>query len=328
MKGQFVISLDFEKFWGVFDSLCEDNYKENLLNVDMVIDKLLILANQYNIKLTFATVGFLFNKNKSELIQNIPKNLPTYTDTSHNPYSLIDALSEDDITQKLHYAYEALEKIKKSSLHEIATHTYSHYYCLEDGQTLKQFDSDIKMAKKVALNLGVSIKSIVFPRNQVNLEYINICHNNGIVAFRGHEEHNIYMPKPKKETKRPTDRAYRILDAYWNFTGNHIYDLEKLKSENYIINIPSSYFLRPYNSKLFFLEAFKVNRVRNSMTKAAKNGYLFHLWFHPHNFGKNTENNFKNLENIFKTYQKLKKKYGFESSTMSELAEKLRAKEL
>ena len=64
------------------------------------------------------------------------------------------------------------------------------------------------------------------------------------------------------------------------------------------------------------------------MTKAAKNGYLFHLWFHPHNFGKNTENNFKNLENIFKTYQKLKKKYGFESSTMSELAEKLRAKEL
>ena len=54
MKGQFIISLDFEKFWGVFDSKSLDTYAENLNAVDSVVEKLLTLADSYNVKLTFA----------------------------------------------------------------------------------------------------------------------------------------------------------------------------------------------------------------------------------------------------------------------------------
>ena len=60
------------------------------------------------------------------------------------------------------------------------------------------------------------------------------------------------------------------------------------------------------------------------MKHAAKNGLLYHLWWHPHNFGANTEENFKTLEEILKYYEFLNKKYGFESKTMKDTGEMMR----
>ena len=55
------------------------------------------------------------------------------------------------------------------------------------------------------------------------------------------------------------------------------------------------------------------------MKYAAKNNEVFHLWWHPHNFGSNMEENFYNLEEILKEYTKLNNKYDFKSSTMTGL---------
>ena len=40
-NGHFVISLDFELHWGLFDLMSVDQYQENLANVGKVIDGLL-----------------------------------------------------------------------------------------------------------------------------------------------------------------------------------------------------------------------------------------------------------------------------------------------
>ena len=55
------------------------------------------------------------------------------------------------------------------------------------------------------------------------------------------------------------------------------------------------------------------------MTYAAKRNETYHLWWHPHNFGANINENFKNLETIFKTYQKLNEIHNFQSITMTNL---------
>ncbi len=55
------------------------------------------------------------------------------------------------------------------------------------------------------------------------------------------------------------------------------------------------------------------------MTYAAKNNQVYHLWWHPHNFGNDLENNFKSLEKIIKHYSFLNKMYGFESKNMNNL---------
>ena len=97
MNGHFVLSLDFEKHWGVFDKRTVESYEKNLENVDIVVAELINLADKYNVKLTFATVGFLFAKNKEELIKFSPQNKPNYTNTKRSPYPLINSIGESVI---------------------------------------------------------------------------------------------------------------------------------------------------------------------------------------------------------------------------------------
>lgn len=323
MKGQFVISLDFEKYWGMFDHMPIDVYRENIDNVDIIVDKLLKLSNQYGVKLTFATVGLLFNKDKESFSKNTPKATPTYTNKSYSPYNTFNELGDSENISKYYSAHNSILKIKKDANHEIGTHTYCHYYCVEEGQTKNQFEADLKMAIKVAKDLDIDIKSIVFPRNQSNKEYFEICEKNGILSYRGNENYFIYKHRPQSKNKSTLLRVLRLLDAYINISGHHKYNLDELKTSN-LINIPSSYFLRSYMNKLSFLEPLKLRRVYKTMTLAAKKNELYHLWFHPHNFANKTDENFKNLESIFKKYAQLNKQYDFESTTMTGLANKLK----
>jgi hypothetical protein len=89
------------------------------------------------------------------------------------------------------------------------------------------------------------------------------------------------------------------------------------------INIPSSRFLRPYDRKLEFIDWLRLRRIKKSMTHAAENNLMFHLWWHPHNFGINQLENFAFLEEILVHYRYLHEKYAFESYTMTELANEL-----
>ena len=63
---------------------------------------------------------------------------------------------------------------------EIGTHTFSHYYCLEDGQTNEQFKEDLIAAVSIAKSKNIATESIVFPRNQYSPEAIAICAEHGI----------------------------------------------------------------------------------------------------------------------------------------------------
>lgn len=320
-NGTFVISLDYEIHWGTFDAMTLDAYGNNLKSVNTVIDRLLILCDKYDVKLTFATVGMLFAKTKEELLKFNPSLIPSYENNILDTYKLIDEIGNSESEDDLHYAQSTIKKIEKTA-HEIGTHTYSHYNCLVKGQTIEQFEEDIIAAKKIGKHLDIDVESIVFPKNQVNGPYLDICYKHGITSYRGTENSDIYNTKDKKFKKYfvPLIRLSRLIDSYINITGHNTYDVLKInKLKNKIINLPSSRFLRPYFSKLSFLENLKVRRVKKSMRHAAKRDELYHLWWHPHNFGSNIDENFENLENIFKEYKALNIKYKFQSVTMTEL---------
>ncbi len=322
MKGSFVISLDYEIHWGVFDAMSLDTYGNNLKNVNIVIDRLLELCEVYNVKITFATVGMLFADKKETLLKYNPTNIPSYKNDALNPFNLLNSVGVDEDDDQLHYANSTIHKIKNNGNHEIGTHTYSHYNCLAQGQTLEQFEEDVKAAKNIAKPLNIDVESIVFPKNQVNDDYLKVCYENGIKSYRGTEKSTIYNTKssPFKKKLVPLIRLGRLMDGYINVTGHNTYNVAKLNSnKEWIVNLPSSRFLRPFHSKLSFLESFKVKRIVNSMTHAAKNNEMFHLWWHPHNFGANIDENFNNLETIFKSYSDLNQKYSFKSKTMTEL---------
>lgn len=320
-NGTFVISLDYEIHWGTFDAMTIEEYGSNLENVNNVIDRLLIISDKYNVKLTFATVGMLFARNKEELLKFNPSKTPSYDKKELDTYRLIDKIGDNEKEDKLHYAQSVIKRINKETNHEIGTHTYSHYNCLVGGQTLKQFEEDVIAAKRIAKHINIDVKSIVFPKNQVNEPYLNTCHKHGIISYRGTEQSFIYNTKYKHIKKYfvPLIRLTRLIDGYINITGHNTYKVFKINQSNKIVNLPSSRFLRPYFQKLKFLEKLKIRRVKKSMRYAAKNNELYHLWWHPHNFGANMNENFINLEKIFKEFDKLNKKYNFQSNTMTEL---------
>jgi len=316
-NGIFTISLDFELYWGVRDKRSVDNYKENLFGARSAIPEILKLFAKYEIHATWAAVGFLFFNDINELKKNSPKECPNYKNNNLSPYKYINETHE--LIKELHFAPELIQLIMEHDHQEIGTHTFSHYYCLEDGQTADQFHADIKAAIAIANQKGIAIKSLIFPRNQTNKNYISIIKNLGILCYRGNQPAWIYNASEDSGQSR-FQRAVRLLDAYLNLSGHNTYEL-KICLDETPFNILASRFLRPYSKRLAFAEPLRIKRITDSMTYAAINKQIYHLWWHPHNFGKYTKENLNMLEKILSHYQKLRNQYAMTSRNMEEISQ-------
>lgn len=317
VNGCFVISLDFEMMWGGIDIWTPNDYgKSHVEQVRDVIKRLIDLFNKYHVHATFATVGLMMNHDKKEATENLPYSVPTYNDNKKSPYynQYINHIENKD--EHLYFAPDLIEFLKVQPGIEIGTHTYSHYYCWEEGQTIEQFDADINMACKVAKENGIQLNSIVFPRNQVSDEHLKICAKYGIQTYRGNPKK--YFENTNNRFRVLYKKASRLLDAYINWGGVTCTPYHEIYLNEKPLNIPASRMLRPYMKKLCFLEPLRKRRLKKEMIYAAENHELYHLWWHPHNFGADMEKNFSFLEDILKCYQKCNQKYGMQSMTMNE----------
>jgi len=319
-KGQLIISLDFELMWGVRDKRTIENYGENVRGVRQVIPSLLHLFEQYHINATFATVGFLFARDKEELLQYRPAVLPEYDKKNYSAYenNYFDRVGSSEKEDIFHFAASLIRMIQQHPQHEIASHTFSHFYCLENASLLS-FEHDLMAAKKIAGNYGIELKTIVFPRNQYSSKHIDVCKKLGFIAYRGNQSSFIYKPR-KNEDINLLIRGARLTDAYINLTGHHSFDPIQNKT---MVNIPASCFLRPYSGNLKWADGLRLKRIKNSMLYAARNQKAYHLWWHPHNFGINLKENLSFLEEILKYYQHLHQQFGMESKTMKTIAEEI-----
>ena len=314
-KGVFTISLDFELFWGVRDHRTLENYGSNIRNVHSVVPRLLELFEKYGVHCTWATVGFLFLKNKQEIIENLPALFPDYLLKEYDPYAYI---KHEELEPVYHFAPHLIEQITRTPGQEIGTHTFSHFYSLERNTRIEEFKEDIVSAIKVAEKNNIKIRSIVFPRNQYAAEHIETCRQQGIKVYRGNEASGVYRPV-SRENESIFRRALRFADTFINITGHHCHPLPVASD---IINVPASRFLRPFNPRFRILDPLKFKRITKSLQYAASHGLIYHLWWHPHNFGRYMNENFKFLENILKVYQGLYQKQEMESLNLYEFFSK------
>ncbi len=315
--GTMVISLDFELYWGVRDQLGLDEYKENLLGARRVIPRMLELFDRYHVHATWATVGFLFYGNKHDLMHDLPLEKPNYLDGGLSPYPHFFAVGKDEAEDPFHFASSLIDQIKAVPFQEIGSHTFSHYYCLEEGQSAEEFDADLQAAVQASLKKGITSKSIVFPRNQVNADYLDVCEKHGFTSYRGTEQSAVYHAGPLTEKQQAWKRGIRLMDAYMNITGHHIHSIK----ESALVNVPSSRYLRPYKERSKWAEPLKLRRIKKSMTKAAKEKKVFHLWWHPHDFGRHIEENCRFLTEILNHYRELESAYGMKSLNMGEVGD-------
>ena len=279
-KGILTISFDFELYWGVRDKHTIQQYRNNLYGTGNAIKGILALFTEYNIHATWATVGFLFFNSLNELKQNLPSKQPDYTSRSLSPYNYID--EHEQLDKTCHFASELIERIKNCDGQEIGAHTFSHYYCLENGQNVDTFKEDITFAINIAKSKGITTSSLALPRNQCNLFYHSVLKELGIKCYRENEKNWAYKATNEKQ-QDILKRAIRLLDAYFNLTGYHTYSLQECGNEKPFM-IPSSRFLRPWSKKLAYFDNLRLNRIKSAMKDAALNHNVFHIWWHPHNF--------------------------------------------
>ena len=314
MAGTLIVSLDFELFWGMLDFCALEDYQDNVLGGRKAIPQMLELFQKYGIHATWATVGFLFAKNRQELEPFFPEQAlrPGYEDPRLDPYPWFDKIGEDETRAPCFFANSLIRQVAVTPGQEIGSHTFCHYYCREKGQTVEQFAADMRAAKVIAKQYGYDVTSVILPRNQCQPEYTRVLADCGYTAFRDLENDWIH----RKVKIRILERAFILLDAYLPLTvGGY-----RPKKENGVWNLTGSKMYRPIMDKLFFLERLKMRRIKGQMRHAAKHGLTYHLWWHPHNVGVRTEEHLAQLEELFRYYEILKDKYGMESLNMREAA--------
>ena len=311
-QGTLVISLDFELVWGIFDHVQLLDKKTYFNNTLSAIPKMVSMFEENDIAVTWATVGMLFNESWEEWEANVPSVLPTYANKKLDAYSFGKQHQKSGFDSYF-FAPHLIRMIQSTKKQEVATHTYSHYYCLEKGQTIDQFEADINQASKIAQKFSVALKSLVFPRNQFNKEYLEVCSKNKIETVRTNPN-SWYWDTTKPETF--LSKLNRTADAYFPL-GKKSYSLSDIETQE-IFCQPASRFLRPQHTS-GILNGLRLNRIKNEMIQAAKNGEVYHLWWHPHNFGMHTEDSLKTLQAIIDVFSFCRKEFGMKSETMKQL---------
>lgn len=317
-NGIFCISLDFELHWGCIETkrVMNENAQQYFYNTRKAIPEMLSLFKSHDIHVTWAIVGMLFNKNTSEWNDNIPKVIPTYLKKEVCSYEWINQHGFIHNEDPFHFAPGLIEQIKNTPNQEIGTHTYSHYFCLEPGQTKEQFRADLEVAIELASSQGLKLDSLVFPRNQFNEDYLSVCKELSISSVRSNP--NVWYWSPASSAGLLT-KIFRSGDAYLQFDKDKSIPLNKLKIDSNPMLLPASRLYRPWKPDFKFQNRWKLKRIINEMTSAAKKGNYYHIWWHPHNFGNHPEQCLQELKVILNHFQYLKEKYGFRSMTMKEI---------
>jgi peptidoglycan/xylan/chitin deacetylase (PgdA/CDA1 family) len=321
-SGALVISLDFELYWGVRDKRSFEDYREHLLGVHEVVPRLLSLFSNYGIHATWAVVGMLLLDDYEELLRYRPERLPRYHRAELDPYSYADRTKWTPDLLPLHFAPGLVRAVHGTPHQEVGCHTFSHYYCLEEPEDLESFESDLVAAKRVSLEkLGVAIESLVFPRNQYSARHLAVAARHGILAVRGNPDSWLWQPRAEFE-QRAILRAGRLLDAYLPLPR-----LGRSRSDAGcadLTDVRASRFLRPWSARLSALEPVKVRRICAELREAGRTGGIYHLWWHPHNFGREPARNLAGLAEILDTFAELSASHGMQSWTMAEAARSAR----
>lgn len=314
MAGRLVVSLDFELMWGVRDHRSAAQYGDAIMGGRQAIPQMLELFSARSIRATWATVGLLFARNRDEMRAYAPQIQPDYDEAGLSPYPALDQIGQNESQDPLHFGCSLLDRIAQTEGQEIASHTYGHVYALEPGMTAQAWHADLSAAVAIAGQAGHRLRSIVFPRNQMSPEHVAICRDLGMSAYRGVPQGRVYRSRSGADLSLPI-RVLRLVDGAVPLLGRQSFEPPRYRQGS--IDIPASRFLRPWSP---IYAALQQRRIIQEMTQAARTGKHYHLWWHPHNMGRNTGQNMAQLTAILDAFSPLRDAYDFQSASMADIA--------
>lgn len=313
-RGALVISLDFELYWGVRDLVRLDaKERKRLLLARAMVGRILDLFREFSVSATWATVGALFAGSRDEFEAFAPQLRPSYRNVALNPY--VESIGRSEQDDPFHYAPSLIKRIAGVPGQEIASHSFSHYYCMEPGQTLAQFEDDLQSAISITRHHGHQVRSYVFPRNQARYECVRTLGRHGIQVYRGVEAHRPYQAGDLRRQTRWSHRALRLLDTFADVYGPKPTPWPGAQNP---ADLAAGRYLQPSRVWLRPLDGLKLKRLIGQMEFAAASGEVFHLWWHPEDFATGGETNLCLLRQILTAFSLQREKNGMRSLNMAE----------
>ena len=283
-KGIFVVSLDTELAWGRLTRSDLQKYIPYFRRTRDAIHGILSLCERYEVSFTWAIVGRLLLR----------------------PPSLRDAY--------MWYGQDIVSAIMNCKVpQEIGCHSFSHIYY--NSCSFREASFDLECCRNVFKAWGLAPRSFVFPGNKVR--YLSLLKQYGFTCFRG-PTYNGQFNKNFLIVTSPLRFLHRL------FFGPPVV---KPKIAAGLVNIPGCMLFRVPNFKNFSIWYkifhYQVIIAKKGLLKAANNGMVFHLWFHPFNFGYRTKYMLSALNDILAFAVKLRNMDKIDILTMRQIAQRI-----
>jgi hypothetical protein len=281
--GILTLSFDLELIWGTVDLLGPERFRRRCeIEREVVIDRLLALLAEFGISGTWCVVGHLFlnrcyrqnGRKHFEIVR--PRHAWCQGDWfGHDPDG-----TEDDAP--LFLGRSLIKKILACPVpQEIGSHSFSHVIFGDRGCSRETAKSEIEACVRAAAEMGLTLHSFSFPRNQVG--HVDLLAEYGFVCYRGSE------PCWYQRPGRPhiVRRLGHLLDVLL------IKEPPVVKPEatrEGVLNIPGSMVLLPIHGWRWLIPvSWRFQRVLKGIDAAVRKRGVFHLWTHPTSFADDFE---------------------------------------
>ena len=316
--GALVISLDFELHWGIRDHAGRTSAAyTDLAPSRQVVSDLSATFAERGIRATWATVGLLFASTRESAEAARPTRRPTYRLAELDPYR--ETIGESEDLDPEHLAGSLVRQLAATPGQEVGSHTFSHFYCLEDGQDGDDLRADLAAAQTIAGTLGLSLTSLVLPRNQWNPRYAPIVQEAGFTCIRGPQPSFGHEARAHGQHGM-LDRAGRLVDTYAGVSPPPTTAWDAVRRPDGLCDVPASAFLRPYSPGRRHLVPLQYRRLVSGLRDAARRGRIFHLWWHPQNFARHPEESYALLDRLLDEFDRLSEREGLRSLSMRDVA--------
>jgi peptidoglycan/xylan/chitin deacetylase (PgdA/CDA1 family) len=318
-RGIFTLSLDFELVWGSRDLYADPALliRQALITRERIFDRLLSLLTTHGIIATWATVGHLFLHSASR--QNGLLH-PSLTPPQHSwraaPW--LEGVPEgSEIEHPAWYGRSLLLQLKAAG-QDIGSHSFSHAIFGDPGCSRECAESEIARCVSAAADLGIELRSFVFPRNQIG--HVDLLGKYGFTCWRSR------APVWYRDKRIPgiIQRA-----AHLAAVGAAVSPVTVMPHRDPygLWCIPASGSFLPTNGVRRFIPVRqRVRRAIHGINAAAAERRISHFWLHPINLVDRPKRLLDAMAQIIEHAARLRDQGQVEILSMAEIAEQAAAR--
>ncbi len=320
-RGVFTLSFDFELVWGSRDLMSDISplVEASRIFRSGLFHRLLGRMTQLEVVATWATVGHLF-LDHAELGDNglHPDLIPPRHRWRSAPW-LDGVPAGDELSHPEFYAQSLVLQLHEAG-QEIGCHSFSHPIFGDEGCSRKTAHSEVKRCVQCAAELGIPMRSFVFPRNSSG--FLDVIAEHGFTCWRG--EAPVWYHHPS--VPRRVRRAAHFADVALAATPPTVMPV---RGPHGLWNIPASGSFFPYSgSRRAIPIPRRVRRAVYGIDRAAAERRISHLWLHPINLADEPEPMLAGLLRVLEHAARLRDEGRLEilpMAAVADRAEQLRA---